>query len=117
MELAFENIAAWDGTGPESLNGYLARIGLDPSEISCGPSFQQLERLVLSQLKSVPFETLDTHFGIRVRLLSILISVFELRPYFMQRLSADFVFLIQDFIEFGLTVRKDCLKATWRILF
>ncbi len=66
--LAFDVISKWEGKDTETLNGYLERIGLNSSEISSEPSFEQIKRLVISQLKSVPFETLDTHFGIRVSL-------------------------------------------------
>ena len=66
--LAFDVISKWEGKDRETLNGYLERIGLNSSEISSEPSFEQIKRLVISQLKSVPFETLDTHFGIRVSL-------------------------------------------------
>ena len=68
MELASELVKSWDGTGTDSISAYILRIGLKPeNELFCGPSMEQLQRLMHAHLGSVPFETLDTHFGKRVR--------------------------------------------------
>jgi N-hydroxyarylamine O-acetyltransferase len=69
---AIEQIRPWQDVKSQAVSTYLSRLGMNQEfELTCGPSMDQLQRLMHAHLKTVPFETLDAHFSKRVRMLFI----------------------------------------------
>ena len=62
--LAIDLIKAWKGG---NILTYLDRMGLSSIDLST-PSLELLTALCLGHLRTIPFETLDTHFELEVRL-------------------------------------------------